>query len=159
MNTDNSSLKSLRESSHPYAIRLRLIIGNDVELQMRTPEIRFPFAEDYIIRIVNEYTSPREQANFIKRISVHLEAFSPACESEHAGKMLTLSLLFVAASKRVTLSFEKRIGNFPFAIRDRTQSTGFTMRGEGRTFQQIRRKKCQRKKVSMEFQSKSYFLS
>ena len=134
---DNANIISLPESSHPYAVNISLTLGNNVELIMDSPLAQFPFAGNHIIRIVREHTNNREQANHLKRISVRLEAFSSACEAEHAGKMLALSLLWVAASKRITLTFERWTGKFPFTIRDRTQATGIEVHGEGRGFQEV----------------------
>ncbi len=60
------------------------------------------------------------------------------CEAEQAGKMLALSLLWVAASKQVTLTFERWTGNFPFSVRDRTKSAGMEMRAEGHPFREVK---------------------
>jgi hypothetical protein len=48
-----------------------------------------------------------------------------------------MSVLWFAAFKRVTIGFRKRTGEYPFAIRDRTQSTGISIEGEGRYFYQV----------------------
>ena len=42
------------------------------------------------------------------------------------------AVLWVAASKRVTIAFEKWTGDYPFAVRDRTRSDGVSGRAEGR---------------------------
>jgi hypothetical protein len=103
MTTQMPTPALLPESTHPYVVRVSLALGNNVEIDLSDEDMRLPFAGDYTIRIVKEQTNPREQANFIERISVHLEAFSSACEAERAGKLLVLSLLWVSASKRITI--------------------------------------------------------
>lgn len=132
MTTDHPAPAPLPESSHPYAVRVSLRLGSNVELGLTEDEVLLPFADDYTLRVVQEHVNPREQVIFLKRITVHLEAFSSACEAERAGKLLAIAVLWVAASKRVTIDFERRTGDFPFAIRDRTQSSGISMRAEGR---------------------------
>lgn len=138
MNPEQSDPQLLPESSYPYAVRVSLTLGSDIELLMKDPEVRFPFAEDHVIRIVQEPTNSREQANFLKRISIHLEAFSSACEAEQAGMTLALSLLWFATSKRVSLKFERWTGSFPFSVRDRTRSSGMEMRAEGHSFWEVK---------------------
>jgi len=138
MTTDQADPTPLPESTHPYAVRVSLVFGSNADLEMSENEMRFRFAGDYTIRVVKELANPREQANALKRLSVHLEAFPSASEAERAGKLLAVSLLWLAASKRVTLAFEKWTGDFPFAIRDRTQSPGLTVRAEGRVSFNIR---------------------
>jgi hypothetical protein len=130
--TDRRAPVPLPESTHPYAVRVSLVLGTNVELNMTEDEVCLPFTDDYTIRIVKEHANPREQAASLKRVTVDLEAFPSACEAERAGKLLTASVLWVAASKRVTIAFERRTGDFPFAVRDRTQSTGSSLRAEGR---------------------------
>ncbi|PLS80216.1 MAG: hypothetical protein CYG59_09170 [Chloroflexi bacterium] len=112
---------------------MSLILGSNIELELSEDEARLPFADEYTMRIVKEHSNPREQAIFLKRVAIHLEAFPSASEAERAGKLLILSLLWVAASKRVTIAFGRWTGAFPFAIRDRTQSAGMSMHGELRT--------------------------
>ena len=105
---------------------------------MSEDEVRLPFAETSTIRIVKEQANPREQAIFIKRVTVDLEAFSSAGEAERAGKLLVVSILWVAASKRVTIAFEKWTGDYPFAVRDRTLSAGISVRAEGRVYSTVK---------------------
>ena len=95
MTTQIRTPASLPENTHPYVVHVSLALGSNVEIDLSDEEIRLPFAGDYTIRIVKEQANAREQANFIKRISVHLEAFSSACEAERAGKWFVLSLLWV----------------------------------------------------------------
>lgn len=131
-------VQSLPASSHPYSVRIDLTLGYNIELLMKEEELRFPFAENRIIRIVREHLNNREKANFLKRVSIHLEAFSSACEAEQAGKMLALSLLWVAASKRFTLAFERWTGKYPFGVRDRTKPDGLGTRGEGHAYREVK---------------------
>lgn len=138
MSTPHPTPVPLPETTHPYAVCVSLKLGSNIELDLNGDEGRFSFADDSTVRIVKEKASPREKANFVKRITVHLEAFSTACEAERAGKLFVLSLLWVAASKRVTIAFEKWTGDFPFAVRDRTRPSGFSCRGEGRVFYTVR---------------------
>jgi hypothetical protein len=132
MATDPTTPAPPSRDTHPYAIHVSLTLGSNVELELSEDGALFPFANDCTIRLVKEHALPREQANYLQRVSVHLEGFSTACEAERAGKLLVLSLLWVAASKRVTIAFEKWTGEFPFAVRDRTQSAGASSRAEGR---------------------------
>jgi Apea-like HEPN len=125
---------TLPETTHPYAVRVSLKLGSNVELNLGDDDVRLPFGGDFLLRIQKEHTSPDEQANFIKHISVDLEAFPSAGEAERAGRLLTLSLLWIAASKRVTVGFGKWTGQYPFAIRDRTRSDGITCHARGRVF-------------------------
>ena len=83
----------LPETTHPYAVRASLQLGSNVELDLSEDEVRLSFAEDATIKIRREPANPREQAIFVKRITVELEAFSSECEAERAGKLLELSLL------------------------------------------------------------------
>ena len=138
MGTETPPPAPLPETTHPYAVRVSLQLGSNVELDLSEDEIRLPFANDSSIRIVKEAANPREEAVFIKRISVDLEAFSSACEAERAGKILAVSILWVAASKRVTMAFEKWTGDYPFAVQDRTRSSGFSVRAEGRGFSTVK---------------------
>jgi len=138
MSTGKTELESLSESTHPYAVRVELTLGSNIELLMQDSEILLQFAEKQVIRIVKERPNNREQANFLKRISVYLEAFSTACEAEQACKMLALSLLWVAASMRVTLTFDRWTGNYPFSIRDRTRAAGLEGRAEGHGSREVR---------------------
>jgi len=125
---------SLPEDSHPYSVNVSLRLGSDVELDLPDSDVRLPFTEDTTLRIVKKDANHQEQALSITRMAVLLEAFPSACEAERAGKLLILSILWVAASKRVTVEFEKRTGAYPFAVLDRTRSEGPSMRGSGRTF-------------------------
>jgi len=125
------------EITHPYAVSVPLRLGDNVELVMDEVTVCVPFTDDCIIRIVQEHSTPREQANAIKRVSIDLEAFSSASEAERAGKLFVLSLLWVAASRRITLAFEQWTGEFPFAVRDRRRSRGISVRGEGRTYRKV----------------------
>ncbi len=124
MDPETPPLVPLPNTTHPYAARVSLLLGSNVELNLSEDEIRLPFSEACTIRIAKEASSPGEQAVFIKRVTVDLEAFSSACEAERAGKLLVVSMLWVAASKRVTIAFEKWTGDYPFAVRDRTRSSG-----------------------------------
>lgn len=128
----------LPESTYPYVVCVSLILGNDVELNLSDEDVHLPFADNYTLKVVKEPTNDREQTNFLKRVSVHLEAFPTDCEAKRAGKMLALSILWVAASKRVTIAFEKWTDDFPFTIRNRTQSIGALCRAaEGRVHTNI----------------------
>lgn len=138
MSTEPAPLIPLPETTHPYAVRVSLQLGSNVELDLNEDEIRLPFAQTSTIRIAKELANPREQAVFIKRITIDLEAFSSACEAERAGKILVVSILWVAASKRVTIAFEKWTGDYPFAVRDRTRPPGFSIRAEGRAHSTVR---------------------
>lgn len=138
MNEAPRNIESLPETTHPYAVKIELTLGSNIGLLMQDSELRFPFAEGHIIRFVKEHSNKREQANFLKRISVHLESFSSACAAEQAGKQLALSLLWVAASKRVTLTFDRWTGKYPFAIRDRTRSSGMEVRAEGHSYREVK---------------------
>jgi len=110
------------------------VLGSNVELDLSEDEVRLPFAGDYTIRIRKKRTNSREQAIFLKRIAVQLEAFSSASEAERAGRRLVMSVLWVAVSKRVSIALGKWTGDHPFAVRDRTQSAGISFGAEGRVF-------------------------
>lgn len=138
MSTETPSLVPLPETTHPYAVRVSLQLGSNVELDLSEDEIRLPFAEASTVRIAKEVANPREQAVFIKRITVDLEAFSSACEAERAGKILVVSILWVASSKRVTMAFEKWTGDYPFAVLDRTRSSDISVRAEGRVHSTVK---------------------
>ena len=138
MTMEHPSLTALSKSTHPYAVRVSLLLGSNIELDLKEDEVRLPFATNYIIRIAKESANPREQAVSHKRVTVDLEAFPSASEAERAGRFLVLSLLWVAASKRVTIAFDQYTGEYPFAVRDRTQSAGISCRGYGRAFFRIK---------------------
>lgn len=127
----------LPEQTHPYSVRMHLVLGSNLELMFDSEEIRLPFAGSYTLRLVTERTPAREEALFHRRIALYLDAFSSACEAERAGRLLTASLLWFAAFKRVTIGFRKRTGDYLFAIRDRTQSAGLSVEAEGRAFYKV----------------------
>lgn len=132
MTSDSTTTPALPDSTHPYAVRVSLMLGTNIELEMKEDELRLAFTDAHTIRIMKERRSPREEALFITPVLVDLEAFTSAVEAERAGKLLTLSLLWLAASKKATMRFTKWTGDYPFAIRDRTQSSGMSVRAEGR---------------------------
>ena len=134
MTTDPAPLP---KTTHPYAVRVSLTLGSNLELNLSEDDVRLPFADNYTLRVVKEHANPREEAIFHKRITVYLEAFPSACQAERAGKLLALSLLWVAASKRVAIRFERWAGDFPFAVRDRNQCAGPEWRAEGRVHSNI----------------------
>jgi hypothetical protein len=114
-------------------VRVPLILGSNVEIDL-AGEVCLPFAAECTIRIVKEHTSPREDANSVKRVTAHLEAFPSASAAERAGTIFAASILWVAASNRVSIAFEGRTGDFPFSIRDRNRSEGVSARGELRGY-------------------------
>lgn len=134
---EKKSPEPLPERTHPYSVRMQLVLGSNIELLLDGDDVRLPFAGSYTLRIVRERTPAREEARDQTRIAVHLDAFSSASEAERAGRLLTTSLLWFASFKRVTIGFRKRTGDYLFAIRDRTQSPGITMEGEGRAFYKV----------------------
>jgi hypothetical protein len=135
--TDKKSPEPLPERTHPYSVWMQLVLGSNIELLLDGDDVRLPFAGSYTLRIVRERTPAREEASDQTRIAVHLDAFASASEAERAGRLLTTSFLWFAAFKRVTIGFRKRTGDYLFAIRDRTQSSGITMEGEGRAFYKV----------------------
>lgn len=140
MEANNSAPEPPSTTTHPYAVVVPLTLGNDVELGWSEDNVYFPFSDNCVLKIVREYTRPREQANFLKRITVHLEAFSCASEAEQAGKKLVMSLLWLAISKRVTIAFDRRTGKFPFEIRNRNQSRGPRLDVEIRSYNPVQQK-------------------
>lgn len=133
MTTTPSAPTPPPSSTHPYAVRVPLTLGNNVEIDL-AGEVCLPFAEGCTIRIVKEHTFPREDANGIKRVTAHLEAFPSASAAERAGTIFAASILWVAASKGVSIAFEGRTGDFPFSVRDRNRSEGMSARGEARGY-------------------------
>jgi len=127
-------LKIFPEHTFPYSVYMGIKLGSNVELNLESDTFTFPFAKEFILRISTENASPREKANFVKPISIHLDAFSSAYEAELAGKWLVMAVLWFAASKKVTVAFERWTGKYPFTVRDRTQSSGATLRGEARGY-------------------------
>ena len=119
-------------STHPYAVRISLLLGNNVELDAAEDDVRLPFSQDAVLRIAKEARNPREEALSLTRVTVDLEAFSTAADAEQAGKLLVLSLLWMSASEKVTIAFRTRTGAFPFAVRDRTRGGGISAEAEGR---------------------------
>jgi hypothetical protein len=128
---------NLTEQTHPYAVRMHLVFGSNVELVMDDDAVRVPFAGVYALNLTKERASPREEANSYTRVVIDLDAFPSACEAERAGRLLTASLLWVAAFKRVTIGFRKRTGDYPFAVRNRTLSSGLSVEAEGRAFSKV----------------------
>lgn len=126
------------ESTYPYAVEIALTLGNNIELDLSESMARLPFSKSLSFTMIREHTNGREDANFLKRITVLLEAFASVSEAERAGKSLAVSLLWVAASKRVTIAFEKQTGDFPFKIRNRTELADDSMRAEGRVHWSIK---------------------
>jgi hypothetical protein len=116
---------------------MHLVFGSNVEFALNEGSIRVPFAGAYMLQLTKENGSARERANSYTRAVIDLDAFPSACEAERAGRLLTASLLWVAAFKRVTIGFRKRTGDYPFAIRNRTLSSGILVEGEGRAFNNI----------------------
>lgn len=137
MTDPSKSPEPLPERTHPYSVRMQLVLGSNIELVLDEDDIRLPFAGPYTLRVIRERTPPREEARDQTRIAVHLDAFSSASEAERAGRLLTTSILWFAAFKRVTIGFRKRTGDYLFAIRDRTRSPGITAEGEGRAFYKV----------------------
>lgn len=131
------SPKPLPERTHPYSVRMQLVLGSNIELILDGDDIRLPFAGPYTLRVIRVRTPVGEEARDQTRITVHLDAFPSASEAERAGRLLTTSLLWFAAFKRVTIGFRKRTGDYLFAIRDRTQSSGDTVEGKGRVFYKV----------------------
>jgi hypothetical protein len=124
-------------ATHPYAVSAGVRLGSNLELDLVESEVRLPFAETCTLRIVKEQANPREEALFIKRITVELEAFATAGEAERAGKALVLSILWVAASQRATIAFDRWTGDYPFAVRDPTRSRGLEFRADVRVHSTI----------------------
>lgn len=120
------------ESTYPFAVQIALTLGSNIDLDLSESMVRLPFSTNLTLTITREHTDQREDANFIKRITVLLEAFPSISEAERAGKLLAVSLLWVATSKRVTIDFEKWADDLPFAIRNRNESAGASMRADGR---------------------------
>jgi hypothetical protein len=128
---------NLPEQTYPYSVRMHLLFGSNVELVLNEESIRIPFAGACTLQLTKESGSAREEANFHTRAAIDLDAFPSAGEAERAGRLLTASLLWVAAFKRVTIGFRKRTGDYPFAIRDRTLAAGISVEGEGRAFYKV----------------------
>ena len=117
-------------STHPYAVRFELTLGSNVELSFVEDEARVAFgtADVLVIKKI------RELPFHMTLVSLDVEAFCSAANAERAGQLLAFSLMWLAVSKRVTVGFAKWTGGWPFAVRDRTRSDGFTSRGEGRGY-------------------------
>lgn len=131
MDNPIDSPKPPPEATHPYSVRMALLLGSNLNLLLDDDELSITFARDYVLRFVAARTPPREEANRQRRLGIHLDAFSSAAEAERAGKLLTLSVLWFAAYKAVTIGFRRRTGDYPFAVRDRTVPPGITMQAEG----------------------------
>lgn len=125
------------DASHPYAIVIALTIGNNMELEQVEEMVIVPFPGG-VVRIVKEHTPQSDIAAGLKRVTVHLEAFETACAAERAGKLFALSLLWMAASNRVTVGFRKWMGELPFAVHDRTRPSGISVLAEGRAYFKIK---------------------
>jgi len=138
MTVDQSSASPLPEHTHPYVVHLPLKLGSNIELELNDDETRLPFAKNYTLKISKRHTPPHEQVNAIKRITVQLEAFPTASDAERAGKQLVLSILWFAASRRITIAFDRWTGGFPFSVRDRTQATGLTAHAELTVFSKVK---------------------
>jgi hypothetical protein len=124
------------EHTHPYGVKASLVLGNNVELGLENEEARLRFGRNHAIRLLRQ-ASPGQNSSDVQRFVCHLEAFTTASEAERAGKMFVSSLLWIAASKKITIGFDEWTGNFPFAIRNRTISAGMTCHGTLRVFQKI----------------------
>lgn len=118
------------ESTHPYSVRFVLKFGSNVELDWAEHEIRVPFGDAGVLCIRRLKELPKN----ITQASIDLEAFSSASDAERAGQLLAFSLMWLAASKRITIGFAKWTGASPFAVRDRTRGDGITVEAEGRGF-------------------------
>lgn len=125
------------ETTHPYGVRFHLKLGSNVELVDLDDQAALPFAKFLVLSVSRERTPAHEEARFIKRIAVGLDAFTSAGEAERAGNLLALSLLWAAAAKRISIEFRKRTGPFPFAIRNRTIGLGLSVEAEGRAFTNV----------------------
>jgi hypothetical protein len=130
------SIKYYPEHSFPYSVHIALKLGSNVELHVDS-DIIIPFAQLYTLKISARPSTPRETANYIKRVSINLDAFASAREAENVGKNLTIAILWFAISKGVTVAFEKWAGIYPFTVRDRTQSMGDIAQAEGRGYFKI----------------------
>lgn len=89
-----------------------------------------PFGPGGLLAIRKLKELPRNQL----KVSLDLEAFPSAAEAERAGRLLAFSIMWLAASKKITIGFAKWTGSSPFAIRDRTRSDGATVEAEGRGY-------------------------
>src|SRR4051812_11389371 len=87
------------ELTHPYSVRFTMLLGSNVELDLAEDEVRVPFGKDQILII----KKLKELANNVRTISLDVEAFSTACEAERAGTLMAFSLMWLAASKRITI--------------------------------------------------------
>jgi hypothetical protein len=119
--------------THPYGLRADLLLGSNIELSMPEIEVSHGLGE-FTLRLCAANTNAREQANNLKRVTATLEAFSSPSEAERVGRWFAASLLWVAVSKRVTLTFERWYGDEPVALFERDRSPGFSVRAEGRAF-------------------------
>jgi hypothetical protein len=132
------------EDTHPYGVRIALVLGSNVDLELHRLDTLLPFGVAGVITIRQSHTNPREQANKLQRVSVQLEGFRTAGEAEAAGQRLSLAVLWSGVSKGFTLTFERWAGAFPFVVYDRTQGGGISVRAEGRVFQRIAADEFQR---------------
>ena len=125
------------EDTHPYGVRIALVLGNNVDLELHRLDTLLPFGNDHVLTIRQSHVNPREQANNLQRVSVQLEGFRTATEAETAGQRLSLAVLWSGVSKGFSLTFERWAGNLPFVVYDRTQGGGISVRAEGRVFQRV----------------------
>jgi hypothetical protein len=125
-----SAPSSQSERTHPYSVRFVLVFGSNVDLEWTDNEIRVPFGGGGLLCIKKLKELPRNAT----QASIDLEAFASASEAERAGRLLAFSLMWLAASKQITIGFAKWTGTSPFAVRDRTRSDGLTAEAEGRGF-------------------------
>jgi len=130
----------LNNFEYPYEIELDIYLGSNAIFEI-DEDIILDFSDDLVLRIHKQDTSPREQQLGISRLRLSLLAFSDATKAEVSGKQLVFAILWLAASHSVSIQFQKFVGEFPFTIRDRNQSRGSEMRGEGRVSRNIEREK------------------
>lgn len=118
-------------TTHPYAVRVPLVLGNEVNLTLKEDEALLQvFGRNGTIRLTPEHTSPWENSNGLKRLTATVEAFDSASAAERGGMKFVGALLWVAVAKNISMVVETRTGIFPFSVRDRNQSTGVTCRSE-----------------------------
>jgi hypothetical protein len=74
--------KDFPEHTHPYSVKMQLLLGSDIKLLLDADDVQLPFAGLYTLRIIRERTSAREEANNRTRVTMHLNAFPSASEAE-----------------------------------------------------------------------------
>lgn len=125
------------ERTHPYTVHTALLLGSNIELLLDGDRVEVPFGGNCSVKFKKKHLSPRDQANYLTPVDIDLHAFSSASEADRAGKLFAFSLLWFAASSAVTISFRRRTGDYPFAVRDRTRGSLLSANATAFAFRRI----------------------